>query len=522
MATAGVDVWTDTPVTNGVVWRHKIYTSLYGGKQTVNVIQVDLNNPHVTVRPIKHATCTGTTSSLASGAGAVAAINGGFFGGCDSVSMIKLNGTVLDTNPGYKPARATLGINHTTRTPYVDWIASTNSWSAVDQAIGGGPNLVSSGSSDVTWVEEEFDSGYLAKNPRTAAGFTSSNLLLLVTVDGRTSAGIGMTLSELASFMIALGCTEAMNLDGGGSTTAWTTNDGVVNTPSDGSQRSVVSAIGVFHNGGVIVDNSGAGYTETGSWTSSANAGFYGTNSRWANTGGASDTAKWTPTVPKTAKYDVYAWWVAGSNRANNAPYTINHRAGSSVVTKNQTLTGSQWVLLGSYDFQAGSSGNIVLGDNAEASKVVSADAVRLLYKSAPSALDIITDNTTAGSFAASANWFTSTSTAGYYGTNYHARATGAVTDAATWSQTLPFTASYKVYARWTTDPNRATAAPYSIYHNGGTATVNANQQLNNGTWVLLGTYSFNAGTAGRIALSCWTTSGSYVIADAVKFTIVD
>lgn len=131
--------------------------------------------------------------------------------------------------------------------------------------------------------------------------------------------------------------------------------------------------------------------------------------------------------------------------------------------------------------------------------------------------VNVIVDNTDAG-FSASSNWYTSTSTPGYYGTNYHVRPTESVSDRAQWSVTLPTTATYKVYARWTSGTNRPASAPYSIVHAGGTAVVNANQQANGGTWNLLGTYSFNSGTAVRVYLSCWTTLGYYAIADAVKF----
>lgn len=129
----------------------------------------------------------------------------------------------------------------------------------------------------------------------------------------------------------------------------------------------------------------------------------------------------------------------------------------------------------------------------------------------------ITVDNTDAG-FSASTNWFATTSTPGYLGTNYLARATASVSDLATWNATLPTTGTYRVYARWTTDPNRATAAPYTVLHAGGSTIVNVNQQLNNGGWMLLGAYTFNSGTAPRVQLSCWTSSGQYVVADGVRF----
>lgn len=129
----------------------------------------------------------------------------------------------------------------------------------------------------------------------------------------------------------------------------------------------------------------------------------------------------------------------------------------------------------------------------------------------------IIVDNTAAG-FSASTNWTASTSTPGYYGSNYRVRATASVSDPAQWTVTLPTDGTYKVYAYWSAGANRAAAAPYVITHTGGNTTVNANQRINGGQWNLLGTWNFYQGTAVRVKLSCWTTAGYYVVADAVKF----
>lgn len=128
----------------------------------------------------------------------------------------------------------------------------------------------------------------------------------------------------------------------------------------------------------------------------------------------------------------------------------------------------------------------------------------------------VIVDNAESN-FTASANWSTSSATPGYYGTDYRFRSTEAVTDPATWSATLPTTATYTVYARWNSGTNRSTTAPYIINHAAGSSTVYVNQQANGGTWQVLGTYDFNAGTT-TVQLSCWTTEGYVVIADAVKF----
>ena len=66
-------------------------------------------------------------------------------------------------------------------------------------------------------------------------------VLVLVTVDGRQpQKGVGMTIEELAKLMIELGCVEAMNLDGGGSTTMVIRNK-IANSPSDATGERPVS-----------------------------------------------------------------------------------------------------------------------------------------------------------------------------------------------------------------------------------------------------------------------------------------
>lgn len=92
--------------------------------------------------------------------------------------------------------------------------------------------------------------------PRTAVGTTADGkTLLIVAVDGRASGGsIGMTQAELAAYMKELGCANAINFDGGGSTTmlareAGTAGLSLINTPSDGFERGVSASLGVFSIG---------------------------------------------------------------------------------------------------------------------------------------------------------------------------------------------------------------------------------------------------------------------------------
>ncbi len=115
-----------------------------------------------------------------------------------------------------------------------------------DQVMGGGPRLVRDGK-----VSVESEGGTLgdafakARHPRTAIGFNGKKLYLFV-VDGRQPGySEGMSLYEVAEAMVALGCTEALNMDGGGSSTLWVRGS-VANRPSDGRERSVANGLLVF------------------------------------------------------------------------------------------------------------------------------------------------------------------------------------------------------------------------------------------------------------------------------------
>jgi len=116
--------------------------------------------------------------------------------------------------------------------------ATSPDLTGVQAAIGGGPVLVTKGEA------RQWDPPG-PRHPRTALGWDNKSLYLVV-VDGRqTDLSAGMTFPELASLMRSLGCTEAMNLDGGGSSTLWLGGQ-VVNSPSDGRERSVANALVVL------------------------------------------------------------------------------------------------------------------------------------------------------------------------------------------------------------------------------------------------------------------------------------
>ncbi|MDT0185358.1 phosphodiester glycosidase family protein [Microbacterium sp. ARD31] len=91
-------------------------------------------------------------------------------------------------------------------------------------------------------------------HPRTAVGIDADGRkLLILVVDGRSSVSRGYTMVELADMMTALGAENAINLDGGGSSAMYTRNGagvmGIVNEPSDGSERLVPNGFGVVYTG---------------------------------------------------------------------------------------------------------------------------------------------------------------------------------------------------------------------------------------------------------------------------------
>jgi Phosphodiester glycosidase/FlgD Ig-like domain len=116
-------------------------------------------------------------------------------------------------------------------------------WSVVSDAIGGGPILVRDGV-PVYRSNEAFTTSQLApRGPRTAIGQRADGGIVLVTTDGRQPGlSVGMTNFELAQTLVRFGAVRGMGLDGGGSSTL--AFDGtVLNSPSDGSERAVSTAL---------------------------------------------------------------------------------------------------------------------------------------------------------------------------------------------------------------------------------------------------------------------------------------
>jgi hypothetical protein len=192
----------------------------------------------------------------------------------------------------------------------------------------------------------------------------------------------------------------------------------------------------------------------------------------------------------------------------SGGPYTTIANNVSSLSYTNTGLTdGTTYYYVVSATNSAGGSPNSLTEASATTKAVIVDDAD-------PSGV-IVTGTTNTGT------WSISTSTPGYYGVDYlNDGDTGADGGKSVrFSPLLPVTGTYNVYLRWTANANRASNAPVDVNYAGGTETFSVNEQANNGTWVLLGTYSFNAGTAGNVLVRNDGANG-YVIADAVEFVL--
>ncbi|QKG85339.1 hypothetical protein GXN76_13215 [Kroppenstedtia pulmonis] len=261
--------------------------------------------------------------------------------------------------------------------------------------------------------------------------------------------------------------------------------------------------------GWVISDNGHTTNQAVGAWKSStAIKTLYGTNYVYRHKGTGSDTFTWNLKVPKSGTYKVYAHYLAYTDRATNAPYTIHHQNGKTVKTVNQQINGGKWVSLGNYNFDQTTGGKVVLSNKADG--IVVADAIRL----EPVPVTVISDNRDPGNEAVGV-WKASSKKAGFEGTDYQYDYKGDGSHTFTWYPKIPEAGSYKVYVKYLTHTDRATNAPYTVHHQNGAETIRINQQTNNATWVYLGTFPFAPGTDGKVVLS--NSANGIVVADSVR-----
>jgi exopolysaccharide biosynthesis protein len=119
----------------------------------------------------------------------------------------------------------------------------------IDQAFGGGPVLIQNSATMISNNEERKFAGKAIndKHPRTAIGYTADGKMIILVVQGRMKGlAEGATLPQLASIMLDLGCVEAMNLDGGGSSCMLVNGKETIKPSDKEGQRPVPAVLTIL------------------------------------------------------------------------------------------------------------------------------------------------------------------------------------------------------------------------------------------------------------------------------------
>lgn len=257
--------WEKTELAEGLVYNHLQFNQLYGGAQNICFLEI---NPRRFRIGIKDHSGMEKTSVKAAEAGAVAAVNGTFYDmdKGNSVCYLQIAGQMLDTTE-----RGEINILMTGavkikngRLSVIDWSREIEKGyrekasSSPDRnisVIAALPRLLKNGEYCSFPELKGFSS---KKHPRTAILLGKNKIYFLV-VDGRAKGNAkGVTLPELRQMAAALGAKDAINMDGGGSSTLWYRGDpisgisGVLNMPCDNDkfdhkgERSISNSICVF------------------------------------------------------------------------------------------------------------------------------------------------------------------------------------------------------------------------------------------------------------------------------------
>lgn len=245
---AAADTWT-TPYP-GV--RHLYRTT--SDPLRIHALVVDLCSPGVSVRATASSERKRTASSFGNLVGAEAVINGDFFNysnyattGLSVGNGERWSDTADSTWSGF----LAFGASRAGFSDASELVSTPESW--MSEVVSGHAQIVKDGTPVTTY---DCSGHFCQREPRSAAGMSANRrTLYLMVVDGRTTVSIGVTLAQLAALMHDVGAHDALNLDGGGSTTMWLASEGVVNAPSGGTQRVVANHLAVQAGGAGMPGN---------------------------------------------------------------------------------------------------------------------------------------------------------------------------------------------------------------------------------------------------------------------------
>lgn len=231
--------WKIESPRKGITHKYVSIPQLYQVPQSISLIEIDPGaglKVGVTVSDKMRE-----TSRMASEQGAIAAINGSYFDmkRGNSVCFLKVDRQVVDTTTLGEFARRVTGAVSIRKgkMKIISWNRQIEKQYKGKKGIvlASGPLMLKDGRyCDWSLCEKDF---IRTKHPRSAVALTKDGKILFITVDGRfpKHAG-GVSIPELAHLIRILGGKDAINLDGGGSTTLWLSgapDNGIVNYPCD-------------------------------------------------------------------------------------------------------------------------------------------------------------------------------------------------------------------------------------------------------------------------------------------------
>ncbi len=211
---AAADTWTEP--FPGIRYLHRSTSE----PKEIHAVVVDLTRPEIRVRATKAAEKGKTVSSFASLVGAAAAVNGDFFSLDGNFTP---TGLAIGAGTKWHDDTSSQKFIACTAAPATCTVETTNTVTTVDaawkSAVGGKNALVKNGVVVQTAALDTSCGEFCTTaHPRTAAGVSADgHTLFLVVVEGRQDPVFGMSTNKLAQLMLSLGCDDAINLDGGGS-----------------------------------------------------------------------------------------------------------------------------------------------------------------------------------------------------------------------------------------------------------------------------------------------------------------
>lgn len=241
-AASAVDRWTSPHP--GIRHLHRVRPGV-----DLHVVLVDLASPEISVVATRPDDRFITTSEFARRYEAVVAVNANFWGQ-GSCGLAAGAGEVLPRI--YEDGcTATLGVGPGNDAVALDTSATPHGPlpSMITEAWSGKPWLMRSGQATRNWIRPQH---LYRPNPRTAAAFTSDHrTMILLSADGRRPGVPGLTGFQMVDVLREFGAYDAVNLDGGGSTTL-VMNSHVVNRPSDHQERAVITHLGIRLRPGAV------------------------------------------------------------------------------------------------------------------------------------------------------------------------------------------------------------------------------------------------------------------------------